>query len=147
MQTFEGRAFQTGETARAKALRQEHKLGGLPEHTAGDTAGVQSVPSTLYSSHPLTSELEDPSDTQGPAMEGHGRPGGSGFAHSHPWSTSLKFQLEAVISGNGRTHTGTRPGAGKDTEALGGLPRAQPGRPAGSEAGGTWLGSGPRRAT
>ena len=69
MQTFEGRAFQTGETARAKALRQEHKLGGLPEHTAGDTAGVQSVPSTLYSSHPLTSELEDPSDTQGPAME------------------------------------------------------------------------------
>lgn len=69
MQTFEGRAFQTGETARAKALRQEHKLGGLPEHTAGDTAGVQLVPSTLYSSHPLTSELEDPSDTQGPAME------------------------------------------------------------------------------
>ena len=59
-QTFEGRAFQTRETARAKALRQEHKLSGLPEHTARDTAGVQSVLSTLHSSHPLTSELEDP---------------------------------------------------------------------------------------
>ena len=61
--------FRSREKARAKALRQEHKLGGLLEHTAGDTAGVQSVLSTLYSPHPLTSGLEDPSDTQSPAME------------------------------------------------------------------------------
>ena len=73
------RAFQTRETARAKALRQEHKLGRLLEHTAGDTAGVQSVPSTLYSPHPLTSELEDPSDTQSPAMKDVEGLGGRGL--------------------------------------------------------------------
>ena len=91
------------------------------------------------------SELEDPSDTQGPAMEdmealeGRGLPTATlGPPPSH---------VEVITFGKGRTHRGTRPGARKDTEALGGLPRAQPGRLAGSGAGGTWLGSGPRRAT
>lgn len=130
LQTFEGKGIQTRETA-CKSPAAGTQAWWTPGHTAGDTL-VSSRSQAPCTPPILTSELEDPSDTQRSRHGGHGRPGGSGLP-GHPWSTSLKFQLEAVISGNGRTHTGTRPGAGKDTEALReASPEAQPGRPAGT---------------